>query len=301
MTIPSLATKLLAADYASLLYSGLIAKAEIMGFNSLGLWIQAIDSEGNLKLYVVTDITSTTGLLTAQIGDGSNKIALVAGNVNPPSTAGQFFLPVKLGINNSGNVIGTVSFAAGATVQANQGTGNAGAGWGVITQTSTLGAAVPSTAIAVASAKDASGNLQFLPLALGLDFGFDVPIVIDKTLTGTLNVAQQGVITTVPIGAALNATAFHITTNATTNVTAALAYVSSIVITTDAAGTTSTVTIQDKSATPKKLVNAAVTTAISTTPTVLALTAPVLMTGGIDIITAGVAAATIDVWVSYYQ
>ncbi len=98
-----------------------------------------------------------------------------------------------------------------------------------------------------------------------------------------------------------NPTASHITTNATTTLTAADAWVSSVVITVDVAGTTSTITIQDKSATPKKLVNALVTTALSTTPTVLALADPVLMSAGIDIVTAGAVAATEDVWVSYWQ
>jgi hypothetical protein len=94
--------------------------------------------------------------------------------------------------------------------------------------------------------------------------------------------------------------AAHITTNATTNVVASTAYLASLVITTDATGTGSTITIQDKSATPKKLVNGLGTTALTTTPNVLSFAdQAVLMTGGIDIVTAGAVAATVDVWATY--
>ena len=100
----------------------------------------------------------------------------------------------------------------------------------------------------------------------------------------------------------LNSSANHLTTNATTNVTGADAWISTVVITVDVAGTTSTITIQDKSGTPKKLVNGLGTTALSTTPNVLAFVdGPVLMSGGIDIVTAGAVPGTEDVWISYWQ
>lgn len=38
-----------------------------MGFNSLGCWIQALDATGRLRLYVLTDITSTSGTVTVSI------------------------------------------------------------------------------------------------------------------------------------------------------------------------------------------------------------------------------------------
>ena len=99
-----------------------------------------------------------------------------------------------------------------------------------------------------------------------------------------------------------NTFAAHITTNGTTNVVASTAYLASLVITTDAAGTGSTITVQDKSGTPKKLVNGLGTTALTTTPNVLTFAdQAVLMTGGIDIVTAGAVAATVDVWVTYLQ
>lgn len=100
---------------------------------------------------------------------------------------------------------------------------------------------------------------------------------------------------------ALTPSANRISTNTTTTITAATVYVSSITIVADVAGTTSTVTIQDKSGTPLKLVNGLTTVAITTTPSVFNFQVPVLMTGGIDIVTAGAVAATVDVWVGYYQ
>lgn len=93
----------------------------------------------------------------------------------------------------------------------------------------------------------------------------------------------------------------HLTTNTTTTPTAATAYISSVAITNEVGGTTSTVTIQDKQGTPLKLVSGLATTALTTAPTTFTFNTPVVMVGGIDIITAGAVAATIDVWVNYYQ
>ncbi len=93
----------------------------------------------------------------------------------------------------------------------------------------------------------------------------------------------------------------RITTNTTTTPTAATAYISSITITSEVAGTTSTITIQDKQGTPRILVNGFATAALTTTPTVINFQTPILMTSGIDIITAGAVAATVDVWINYFQ
>lgn len=105
----------------------------------------------------------------------------------------------------------------------------------------------------------------------------------------------------VPLGASLVTYSVRITTNTTTTPTSATAYISSIVISSEIAGTTSTLTIQDKQGTPLKLVNGLTTVALTTTPTVINLQSPIVMTSGIDIITAGVGAATVDVWIDYYQ
>lgn len=119
------------------------------------------------------------------------------------------------------------------------------------------------------------------------------------TTTGIQATAVVGGL--MPIGTKLNTTANHITTNATTTLTASLAYISSISISNEVGGTTSTITVQDKSGTPLKLVNGVATTALTTTPTIINFQTPVLMTGGIDVITAGAVAATVDIWVNYYQ
>lgn len=104
-----------------------------------------------------------------------------------------------------------------------------------------------------------------------------------------------------PAGTALNTYSVHLTSNTTTTPTASTAYVSSVVITSEIAGTTSTVTIQDKSGTPLKLINGFSTTALTTTPTAINFQTPIKMTSGIDIITAGAVAATVDIWINYYQ
>lgn len=104
-----------------------------------------------------------------------------------------------------------------------------------------------------------------------------------------------------PSGTALNTYSVHITTNATTTPTSSTAYISSISISSEVAGTTSTVTVQDKQGTPLKLVNGFSTTSLTTTPTVVNFQTPAKMVSGIDIVTAGAVAATVDVWVNYYQ
>lgn len=104
-----------------------------------------------------------------------------------------------------------------------------------------------------------------------------------------------------PPGTDLITYSVHLTTNTTTTPTAATAYISVVAITNEVGGTTSTVTIQDKQGTPLKLVSGLATTALTTAPTTFTFNTPVIMVGGIDIITAGAVAATIDVWVNYYQ
>ncbi len=104
-----------------------------------------------------------------------------------------------------------------------------------------------------------------------------------------------------PAGTALNTYAVRITSNTTTTPTSSTAYISSIIITTEVAGTTSTVTIRDKQGTPQVLVNGLTTTAASLSPTVINFQTPVKMTSGIDIVTAGAVAGTVDIWVNYYQ
>lgn len=104
-----------------------------------------------------------------------------------------------------------------------------------------------------------------------------------------------------PVSTALNTYSVHLTANGTTTPTSSTAYISSISISNEVGGTTSSVTIQDKQGTPLKLVNGVATTALTTAPTVINFQVPVKMTSGIDIIAAGAVAATVDIWIGYFQ
>lgn len=105
-----------------------------------------------------------------------------------------------------------------------------------------------------------------------------------------------------PVGKFLVPTSNRITTNVTTTPTAATCWLSSITVCVEAAGTTSTLTVQDKSGTPIVLIKNLSTAAILGNGEITYnFQTPVLMTGGIDIITAGAAAATVDVFTNYYQ
>lgn len=104
-----------------------------------------------------------------------------------------------------------------------------------------------------------------------------------------------------PAGTSLNTYSIHLTANGTTTPTSSTAYISSITISNEVGGTTSTITIQDKQGTPLKLINGIATTALTTAPTVVNFQTPVKMVSGIDIITAGAVVATVDVWINYFQ
>jgi hypothetical protein len=115
------------------------------------------------------------------------------------------------------------------------------------------------------------------------------------TVTGSVNDGLN------PTGTTLNTYSIHLTTNTTTTPSSSTAYISSIAISNEVGGTTSTITIQDKQGTPLKLVNGLATTALTTAPTIISFNTPVKMVSGIDIITGGAVAATVDVWINYYQ
>jgi hypothetical protein len=93
----------------------------------------------------------------------------------------------------------------------------------------------------------------------------------------------------------------HITTAGTTTVTSSTAFVSTIVISCSNGGTGFTIRIQDKGSTPKVLVQP-ITLSVPATGTNLSQTVeePLVMTGGIDIITGGTP-GVVDVWISYWQ
>lgn len=100
-------------------------------------------------------------------------------------------------------------------------------------------------------------------------------------------------------GTALVPYSVRLTTNTTTTPTSSTAYISSLAISTEVVGTTSTVTVQDKQGTPLKLVPGL--TSVATGLTVYNFQTPVKMVSGIDIVTAGAVAATVDVFMNYYQ
>jgi hypothetical protein len=91
----------------------------------------------------------------------------------------------------------------------------------------------------------------------------------------------------------------HITSKTTTTPVASTCYVSAIAIIVTGAGSSQTLVIQNKEATPKALYTAG--TAIAVGNTYLNFAEPILMTSGIDIVTAGTTAGTQDVFVTCWQ
>jgi hypothetical protein len=92
----------------------------------------------------------------------------------------------------------------------------------------------------------------------------------------------------------------HITTNATTTVTSSTAYISSVVVSVTAIGTTETLKIQNKEGTAKIIYQQGSPLALGTVTPVNGVS-PVVMTSGIDIVTSGSGPATLDVWITYWQ
>lgn len=90
----------------------------------------------------------------------------------------------------------------------------------------------------------------------------------------------------------------HKTDKATATPTAATAYVSSIAISVTGAGTSWSLNIKDKQATPLTLYTAA---SVAVGNTYISFAEPVVMTSGIDVTTAGTTAGTMDVFVTYWQ
>jgi hypothetical protein len=279
----------------------------ILGITANGTVLLVAYRDGSQLIIIVSDLASTGA---AAILDGN--LGVLKAYVRPGNAAALAADPaveVKL--------LGLGSVAVGSTVPvAGPGGGNltvnaaqsgAWTGVGIVGTRSESVLPIAGTHATVLAAKDAAGLLQFLPMVQGGGTFLNAIQVVfaASDITGNLNVAEQNAIRAAqPINGVLKTltpAANHITTNTTITLTAADAWISSIVITVDAAGTTSTVTVQDKGATPKKLVNGLSTTGITNTPTVISLPQPVLMSGGIDIITAGAVAGTEDVWVDYWQ
>ena len=103
-----------------------------------------------------------------------------------------------------------------------------------------------------------------------------------------------------PSGTEINTYSTQLTGNGTTSVTSETSYISSIAICVSVAGAASTITIEDRGM-PFILVNAMSTSTVSTSPTVLNFNSPLKMLNGIQIVTTGSTAATVNVFITYYQ
>lgn len=92
---------------------------------------------------------------------------------------------------------------------------------------------------------------------------------------------------------------YHITAKETNTVVATGARLYNVVYNVSGAGTAWTLTIQDKQGTPAIL---AATGSLSASTVPVSLTIPqpgVFMSGGIDIVTGGTTAGTLDLWICY--
>lgn len=102
-------------------------------------------------------------------------------------------------------------------------------------------------------------------------------------------------------GLSPNYYAARITSKTTTTPTAATAYVSAITFACSAAGTAWTFVIQNKEGTPKILVPSITLTVPVAGPVIMQFAEPILMTSGIDIVTGGTTAGTVDVFMTYWN
>lgn len=123
--------------------------------------------------------------------------------------------------------------------------------------------------------------------------------MVVQGISGSTPVGVTGGVTVAGSTIAPNYSASHITTKTTTTITSSTAYVASIAICVTGAGTTQTLTIQNKEGTAKVLYTAG--TAITAGNTYISFPRPVVMTGGIDIVTGGTTAGTQDIFITYYQ
>lgn len=128
----------------------------------------------------------------------------------------------------------------------------------------------------------------------------DVSSIAGTTALG-VNGAQKIVEAKYDNTTVLNPTYYstRLTTKATTTITSATAYLTSLVICVSAVGSAMSITVQDKSATPIIVYYIASAVAGTTQP-VMVMT-PIKMTSGIDIIIGGTTAGTVNVWATYWS
>lgn len=184
----------MAADWAQLVQSGLIRQAQVMGFNNLGLWMQAVDDTGRLRLYVLTDINSTipgaTFKTVAGIAGDSALVIRFAG----PQTVTIGGIPAVT-LSGSSNV---VTFAAGAQVRTGTGNG-ASLGIGGSVTAPGLGANISG------SITLGSGTNYNVWCVAGISFG--VPVAADEGNMVFTNVPSAG--GPIQLSYGVNAMGFH--------------------------------------------------------------------------------------------
>lgn len=257
------------------------------GLNDLFYASFVTAADGKPALAIVNTDGSTVGT-----GGGTSAVNLtqVGGSaVTIGQAAMAASLPVVIASNQSSVPVSNFP----ATVTLNKGASDAS------TLRVSLGDGSQTVGAISNTAFTANAGTNLNTSALALESGGNLASIVTNQTNGSQQVKVTGGL--MPAGTALNTFSVHLTTNTTTTPTSSTAYISAIAISNEVAGTTSSITIQDKQGTPLKLVNGLATTALTTAPTIITFNTPVKMVSGIDIITAGAAAATVDVWVNYYQ
>ncbi len=177
----------------------------------------------------------------------------------------------------------------------------------VLKQISASSQAPPSSAVTNAGTFAVQATLQ---ASTGVDIGkltANQSVNTAQVNGGTTVASVTGVQDVMPrkrtgaTGLSPNYYATRITSKATTTPTAATAYVSVITFACSAAGTAWTFVVQNKEATPKILVPSITLTVPTTGAVIMQFNEPVLMTSGIDIVTGGTTAGTVDVFITYWQ
>lgn len=289
------------------------------GYSYVAVDIQTNLSGGNTQFQISNDNTNWRNLILSR-SDGTdyssspgNTSALYGGDI-----AGAKYFRLNLG-GSGGTATGTIQFSTLPQAQMIMGSSQFG-NW-TIGSNSQTGSPTPGNAFYIGGNLAGSGTLaapnvtSFAADTLNNgDVGIETAahgFVYNGSswdrqrsmggLSGSTGLVAGGIAGgLMPNGTALNTFSLHSTSNATTTPTASTAYISSIAISNEVGGTTSTITIQDKQGTPLKLVNGLATTALTTAPTIINFQTPVKMVSGIDIITAGAVAATVDIWINYY-
>jgi hypothetical protein len=256
--------------------------------------------------------------LIAQDASGNTKI-ISANNTGSTTPSGAFYLGVTAGGNLTGltsmsnagdGLAGTGSLATGAYIYngttfdrarsapaaaITQGTGLLGAGMLIYDGVSYRNAS-----------GDTKGNQNVnvvggqVVLASGITVtNFPATQSVSGTVTVSGTIIAGGAF---PTSTVLKTYENIINTNTTTVVTASTCYLSTLVLTVATGQTGGAITVEDGQGSPQILVNGLATTAATLTPTTMDFSTPIKMTNGIQIITSSsTTAATIGIWINYYQ